>query len=137
MDIAAIRLGLATAVGTIAGVQTQQVVPDSITPPAWSSGEVEIDFNRTFGAGGTGLHEILCKGRLYVSRADATAGQINLDAYLAVTGAKSVKAAIEADLTLGGVCRTLRVERMHGYGQYTVGADEYLGAQFDIRIWAI
>lgn len=135
MDIAAIRAGLATAVGTIPGVQVLPIVPDQVEPPAFSAGEVEIDYNQTFSTGG--LTVLLCKGRLYSSRADNTAGQTNLDAYLAPTGALSIKAAIEADKTLGGVCRTLRVERLHGYGMYQVGGVDYYGAQFDVRIWAI
>jgi len=138
MDIAAIRAAVAAAVGSaMSDVQTFGVVPDRIEAPAFSAGEVEIDYDKTFGPGGTGLQELVCKGRIYASRADVTAGQANLDAYLARTGSRSVKAAVEADRTLGGVCRTLRVERVHGYGRYEVGGVDYYGAQFDIRIWAL
>jgi hypothetical protein len=137
MDIAAIRAALAAAVGTISGIQTFAYVPDQVVAPAFAAGEVELDYNRTFKGGGAGLTELLCKGRLYASRVDPAAGQVSLDSYLAPSGAASIKAAIEADLTLGGTCRTLLVERVHAYGQYTIGADEYYGAQFDVRVWAL
>ena len=136
MDIAAIRAGLAAAVvNSISGMQTMPTVPDRIDPPTFSAGEVEIDYNQTSSVGG--LTVLLCKGRLYSSRADVAAGQANLDGYLAPTGALSIKAAIEADKTLGGACRTLHVERAHGYGRYEVGGVDYYGIQLDVRVWAI
>lgn len=134
MDIAAIRQALANAVGTIAGVQVHPSVPDSITAPAFGAGEVEIDYDQTFHGG---LTVLLCKGRLYHSRAaGADSDQPAMDAYLMPAGPTSIKAAIEADRTLGGVCQALRVERLHGYATYQVGGVDYLGAEFDVRVWA-
>lgn len=135
MDVTAIRTNIATAVGAISGIQTWPFLPDQLLAPAFAAGEVEITYNRTFSVGG--LTELLVKGRLYAGRSDPKTGQNSLDSYLAPTGALSIKAAIEADKTLAGACRTLLVERVHAYGQYMVGADEYYGAQFDVRVWAI
>lgn len=132
-NIAAIRAALAAAVDVIPGVQVFGYVPPQIVPPTFAAGEVEISYDQTFG----GLEELLVKGRLYVSRADDMAGQALLDTFLSHTGASSIKAAIEADKTLGGTARTLRVERLHGYGMWSVAANEYLGAQFDVRVWAL
>jgi len=40
------------------------------------------------------------------------------------------------EVTLGGTARTLRVERARGVGRlYEVGGVDYLGAQFDVRVW--
>jgi hypothetical protein len=135
-DIAAIRAGMANAVKAIAGMQTWPNIPGSIVAPAFASGEVEIDYDKTFRGGAAGLAELVVKGRLYAGTADTPAGQAALDSYLAPSGLLSVKAAIEADLTLGGTCKTLRVERVHSYAIYNVGGTEYYGAQFEVRVWA-
>ena len=46
---------------------------------------------------------------IVLGRMDERAAQGRLDAYVAPSGAQSVKAALEADPTLGGACQTLRV----------------------------
>jgi hypothetical protein len=138
MDIAAIRTAMANAVGAIAGMQHWPIVPGSIVAPAFAAGEVTIDYDRTFKGGqAAGLTEMLVKGRLYAATADTPTGQATLDSFLTPSGALSVKAAIEADLTLAGTVRTLRVERVHGYAVYSVGGTDYYGAQFDVRVWAL
>jgi hypothetical protein len=138
MDVAAIRAAMAAAVGAISGMQHWPYVPGSIVAPAFAAGEVTIDYDKTFRGGqAAGLTEMLVKGRLYAGTADTPSGQSALDSFLAPSGALSVKAAIEADLTLAGTVRTLRVERVHGYAVYTVAGTDYYGAQFDVRVWAL
>lgn len=134
MDLAAIRKNMATAVSGIAGLQALPSLVGAIVAPTWISGEPqEIRYHQTFSTGG--LNEILLVGRIYASRADDLAGQQRLDGFLSPTGATSIPAAIEADLTLAGACRTLVVERAHSYGMWTVGGVDYYGAHLDIRIW--
>lgn len=135
MDVAGIRQGIANAAATIPGLRGIPYLQDSIEPPAFVSGEVTLDFDKTFRRGVAGLVEGLFLGRLYVSRTSDRSGQEKLDGYLLPTGDLSVMAAIEADRTLGGTCKTLHVERVHGYGIYDVGGQSLLGAQFDIRVW--
>lgn len=137
MDIAAIRAALAAAVSAISGMQTWPDIPGAITAPAFAAGEVTIEYDKAFRGGGGGLVELVVKGRLYAAAADVAGGQKTLDGYLATTGPLSVKAAIEADLTLGGTTRTLHVERVHSYALYTVGGIDYYGAQYDVRVWAL
>lgn len=135
MDVAALQAAIANAVGSsIQGIQTHPGVPDSIVAPAFSAGEPDpIEYDETFG----GLVQILFKSRLYAARVDAQAGQAALNGYLGPTGPLSIKAAIQKDRSLGGLSRTLQVERAHGYGAYKVGAEDYYGVQFDVRVWAL
>jgi len=138
MDVAAIRVALANAVSGITGLQHWPYIPGQLVAPAWVAGEVTIDYDRTFRGGqAAGLTEMLIKGRLYAGTADTPTGQAALDAFLAPAGASSIKAAVEADLTLAGTVRTLRVERVHSYAVYTVAGTDYYGAQFDVRVWAL
>lgn len=141
MDVAAVRTGLANAAAVVTYVdpggitRTLRAVPylaDSIQPPTWVSGEVEIEYDLTFGRG---LDVVLVKGRLYTGRGDDLSGQALLDGFLKGSGAGSVKAALEADKTLGGVCKQLHVERVSGYGLYQVAGIDYYGAKFDVKVW--
>jgi len=63
-----------------------------------------------------------------------TIWQNNLDAYLVGDG--SVKAAIEADRTLGGVANTCRVTEMSSYSSLPIGDVLYLAAQFTVEVVA-
>jgi len=135
MDFAGIRAGLATAATNVSGLRGMAFLADSIEPPVWVSGEVEISYDRTFRGGSAGLVEATFTGRLYVSRADDRAGQALLDGYLTPSGSSSIKAALETDVTLGGVCKTLWVERVHGYGLWEVAGTPYMGCQFDVKVW--
>jgi hypothetical protein len=60
---------------------------------------------------------------------------VNLDPYLAGSGARSIKAAIETDTTLGGACGGLQVTRHEGE-QVVVreGQPPALGAEFRVEI---
>lgn len=136
MDVLAVRKGLATAAATVQGLRGASNLTEAINPPVFVSGEVELNYNRTFkGSAGAGLVEAMVTGRLYVCRSDDRSGQQNMDRYLSESGLLSVKAAIELDTTLGGVCSALLVERLHAYGLYSVAGTEYFGAHFDIRVW--
>lgn len=142
MDPSAIRNALAVAVN--AGVVLDGAplaalgrLPDSIDPPVYISGEVQVLYDQVAEGG---YDEIVVTGHLYTSTADDATGQRRLDQLLARTGPTSVKAAIEADLTLGGLATTVLVELANGYRKYRIGALEqpevrYYGARLNIRVW--
>lgn len=62
-------------------------------------------------------------------------GQAAIDAYLSKSGSSSVKAAIEADGTLGGVVDTLVVMRWFDRGLVEVSGLAYWGAKLEVTIW--
>ena len=55
--------------------------------------------------------------------------------FLRPSGPGSIKAALEADRTLGGLVDALVVAKRFGYGVYDVGGIDYLGARFTVRVW--
>jgi hypothetical protein len=71
-----------------------------------------------------------------VARADEETAQQYLDAYCASSGAGSVKAAIEGDVTLGGAAQTTRVTDLTSYQVLAVGETQYLAATFSVSIIA-
>lgn len=126
-----IRTGLATRLATITGLRTHATLPDQVNPPCALVQPDGIDFDATMGRG---LDKYRLTVRLLVARASERAAQGALDAYLAPTGAGSVKAAIEGDITLGGIVDATRVTRATGYGVYEVGGVPYLGCDFAIEV---
>jgi hypothetical protein len=69
-----------------------------------------------------------------VQRFTERSGQNELDKYLAGSGAYSIKAAIESDLTLGGACNTLRVTSAEA-GNYASGDIEFLSYRYRLTVW--
>jgi len=137
MDIQAIQQGLAAAAATITGLRGYPSLIDAINPPAFAPVELELSYDRTFQAGAYGMVETLFSCGLYVSRGDSDAGRAALVGYLAPTGPTSIKAALEANRSLGGTAKNLEVERVRGaYRLYTIGLTDYLGAVFDVRVWS-
>lgn len=134
MDIEAIQQGLANAAGTIAGLRAYPKLPDSINPPTFAVVEFELDYHGTFSPA-RGLTQLAFTCGVY--NTDSDAGRKQLLPFLAETGASSIPAALEADKTLGGVARTLVVQRVRGaYRLYEVGDTPYLGAMIDVKVWA-
>ncbi|MFC7380890.1 hypothetical protein [Sphaerisporangium rhizosphaerae] len=138
MDVGAIRKALADVVrDEIPSLNCFGYVPDDVPEPCFYSGEVEIDFDKTFGRG---MDEIAVTCRLLVSRADDRSGQEALDKYLAGSGPDSIKQAIETgrgapgQSALGGLADDLHVQRVQAYRQYLVGDRTYYGAEIVVRI---
>ncbi len=141
MDIQAVQVGLANAADNITGVRSYPTLPDAITPSStgvvFAVTEFALDYNQTMrGNSSIGMVETLFSCGVYAMRSD-DAGRANLVNFLAPAGALSVKAALEADRTLGGACTTLIVERVRGaYRLYNIGSTEFLGAVIDVRVWS-
>lgn len=134
MDIQAIQQGLATAAATITGLNAYPSLPEAINPPTFAPIEVEGTYHRTFSA--SNLTEMLFTCGIYTSRGNSATGRAALVGYLAPSGSSSILAALESDKTLGGVAKTLVVERVRGaYRLYEIAGVNYLGANFDVRVW--
>jgi len=128
-----LRTALATQLATIRGLRTAATVPDNPAPPVAVIVPVNVEYDTSFGRGtDTYTSSVL----LIVGRMSERAAQTTLDAYINPTGATSIKAAINADPTLGGACQSARVTNMVNYGSLIVGDTEYLSADFQITIYA-
>lgn len=130
-NVTTLRNALATSMGTISGLRTSATVPDNPRPPiaVVMPDRIVYDLNANRGAD-TFFFTIL----LIVARADDRAAQNNLDKFL--VGESSVKAAVEADRTLGGAANTCRVTEMSAYTSLPIGEVLYLSAQFTVEVYA-
>jgi hypothetical protein len=101
-----VRTGLGTALDTIAGLRVFDYVPDSLSPPAAVVEPLEVDYEWAMQRGLDFYRAFIL---VIVGRMSDRSSQDRLDAYVAGSGASSVKAALEANRTLGGACSTLQV----------------------------
>lgn len=130
-SVSTIRTALASSMNTISGLRTSATVPDAPRPPQAIVMPDRIDYDLNMMRGADRFYFTII---LLVARADDRAAQNNLDAY--ITGTGSIKAAVEADRTLGGVVDTVRVTQMRNYAAVSVGEVLYLGAEFDVEVVA-
>ena len=158
-DIPAIREAIATALATLPGLRTFAYIPDTVPTPAAIVGAPEVDFDLVMARG---ADTIRLPVRVLVGRADDRRAQIALDTFFETdTGSirltdeagvylvtetgvpivieatsASVKSVIEADPTLGGAAMSCRVTRAGGYGAYTIGGVDLLGAEWLVEVIA-
>ena len=67
-------------------------------------------------------------------RFDTASNQALLDGL--ISGSGSVRALIEGDVTLGGACSTCQVTQMTSYGLLTANETDYIGANFQVEVYA-
>lgn len=137
-SLAAIREALAAALRTIDDLQVSAYMlanpttPSAHVVPGGSAGDIE--YHQAFG---DGVESWPITVQVFVALSSDIGSQINLDEYIASSGARSVKAAIEADPTLGGAVHDLIVLSCSGYRTFVFeGRPPLLGAEFHIRIQA-
>jgi hypothetical protein len=129
-----IRSGLATRVATVTSLmgRTHSTIPDKMPQPPWAIVMVPSwDYHQPHGritAEVLILAAPLGKGQ---ERA-----QDKLDAYLDEDSSESIKAAIEAEPTLGGVAQDCIVSGWSEYGDVEVNGVSFLGAVLKVEVVA-
>jgi hypothetical protein len=132
--VSAIRQGLAERANTIPGLRAYPTVLDQMnTPCLFVFGPERIRYDSTMARGSD---EFTFPLRLYVARVDEKGAQDRLDAYCSPIGDQSVKAAIEADASLGGRVDFADVREARNYGPYQSGQVTYLGVEFNVFVIA-
>jgi hypothetical protein len=99
-----VATGIKNRLATISGLRTFNYQPEQLNPPVAFPALTSVEYHRAFKGGDVlmnwNVHVVV--GRYTDSRAYAL-----LDEYLSYDGAKSIRAVLEGDKTLGGVCETL------------------------------
>ena len=126
-----VRDGLKTRLQTITGLRVYDLIPDTVTPPAAVVGQLDLTFDIN---NARGLDQANCDVMVIVQRLSERVAQDKLDAFLAGSGAGSIKAAIEGDRTLGGAVNTLRVISAEG-GTYESAGALFLSYRYRLTIW--
>lgn len=136
MNVSAIRNGLKARLDTIPDVTAYARPPKSINLPAvvvrpTSGGAISYDATMADGS-----HNLNFLVTVLVTDQIEDLGQEQLDDYLATTGSKSVRAAVETDDTLGGVVHFSRVAGVADYGEIEYAGIPYIGADFLVEVTA-
>ena len=126
----AIREGIAAALQTIPDLQVYARPPGSIVVPAGVVRRRGTQFDVSF----DGLVDTGWAVTVFVSFANTDVGTEALDEYLSPTGDLSIKAAVEADPTLGGVVDYARVPSAEGEKVTNYAGTDYLSVEFVIEI---
>lgn len=130
MTVAAIATALDTRLSTISGLRVYPFVPDSIVPPAAVIGVPSVEFD-TYSGTSPALETWTV--HVLVGRASDRTAFTDLAAYLAKSGTKSVRAALEGDPTLGGLATARLVRAIPS--TVTVAGTDYLAATFDVEVY--
>jgi hypothetical protein len=133
VDLDTVITALGAALGSTSGLglRTYTHVPDQIAIPCIVVVPDSISYPMTERRA---MDVITLHATVYVSRADDRGGQAKLLPYLDSSGATSVRAAIEADVTLGGTVHWARVTGWERIGQWEYGGVQYYGAQAVVEV---
>jgi hypothetical protein len=123
--------GLKTRLATISGLRTFNYQPEQINPPIGFPVLEGIKYHGAFAGGDvvTDWSVVVIVGRYTDARAFVT-----LDDYLSYSGAKSVRAALEGDLTLGGVVSTMMVSNGASISPESQEGAEFLMVRFTCQV---
>lgn len=136
MTIQALRSGIAARVATINGLGAYDTIPANPQAPCVLVQLTGADYDLAMADGGMIVRFELMLLACQIGTAYDVA-QAAVDQYLGATGALSIKAAVEADVTLGGTAYTARVTGWTDYGTIVVGGTEYMGARLSVEAWPV
>lgn len=128
-----LRSGLKTRLATITGLRPTATYMEDVNPPAAMVLPVSAEFDVDMSADDTYQFDIC----VFVNGADLNRAQTAIDAYLSRSGANSIKVAIEADPTLGGVADSVKVRGFREYAmKQDVGGRPVLEAKVQVEVYA-
>lgn len=129
-----VRANLKTALQSISGLRVFDYVPDSTNVPTNNAfaivGQLNMNYDYTLNRG---FDSATCNIIVIVGRMSEKDGQARLDGLLQSSGSTSIKAAVEADKTLGGAVQTLRVVSASP-GTITSANIDYLSYQYAVEL---
>ena len=129
-----VKDGLKVRIETISGLRAFDYQPDQVNPPFAFPTLDEIRYHQTgMGSGGVVMDFTVT---VVVYRQSERVAQDELDKYTAFSGAQSVRAAIEADRTLGGVCDDLIVGSSSNFTNLDANDTTYLTMDFKVTVYA-
>jgi len=134
-SLADIRAGIAANCSAVSGIQVSPyLLANPTTPSAHIFPEPTdpIEYDVTMGRG---TDKIILIVQVFVAFTTDIGSQVSLDEYLAGSGARSFKQAIESDPTLNATGEDLRVTGVTRYQRYVLpSGGECLAADFRVQV---
>jgi hypothetical protein len=126
-----VATGLATNLATITGLRTSAYQPEQLNTPLAFPTLNTVTYHKAMGGGDVTMDWTIT---VLVGRYTDRTAFATLDGYLSYSGATSVRAAIESDRTLGGVCQTLVVSSAADISSVNAADAEFLQIQFTVQV---
>lgn len=128
-----IATAIETALKTIDGLRTTPFLSDSVNPPVAMVGIQDIDYHGSFASGDI-QHTFTIY--LILRRASERAGLEAMENYMSNDGAMSIRTALEADQTLGGVVDTSVLKSSGPPASIAIGGVPYISVPFTVIVHA-
>jgi hypothetical protein len=136
-EIEAIAEALESAIATIPTLRAHKEQPDSVQVTVGKGAAYPIpregSYHEAFDDGEMTTWDVIVLAA--PSSVGYARGQAAINPYVSREGTSSVKAAIEADGTLGGVVDCLSVTRWYDRGLIEVNDVAYWGVKLETQIW--
>lgn len=124
---------LSMALAAVPGLRVADHLPEGINPPMAIIQVQSVTYHRAMRGG---LSEWQYLVAVVSGRMGDRSAQRLLDGWMAYDGSQSIRAAIEADPTLNGICQTLLVADMVSVRPLSQGDAEYLSCEFNVTVHA-
>lgn len=129
--VSQVAIGLANRLSTISGLRVSTYQPEQLNPPFAYPQINRIEYHRAYGGGDVVMDWTV---HVVVGRWLDRTAHAALDDYLSYSGAKSIRAAIEGDTSLGGVCSTLIVRSGLDISSLDANGAEFLQIQLQVEV---
>ena len=126
-----VATGLATNLSTITGLRTSSYQPEQLNTPLAFPILNTVTYHKAMGGGDVTMDWTIT---VLVGRYTDRTAFATLDGYLSYSGATSIRAAIESDKMLGGVCQTLVVSSAADISSVNAADAEFLQIQFTVQV---
>lgn len=134
--VSAVRDALASRLGTITGLNVYSTFPAVPQAPCVIVQPTTGDYDLSLANGGETMNFDLVLLAIQIASPFDVA-QDAIDPYLDRSGSTSLRATINADVSLGGTVHTCRVKGWQNYGTINLGGSEYLGAKLAVEVWPL
>jgi hypothetical protein len=129
--ITQVATGLQTNLSTITGLRASAYQPEQLNPPMAYPVLTTVNYHRAFQGGDVIMDWVI---HVVVGRYTDRTAHAAMDDYLSYSGSKSIRAALESDLTLGGVSQTLVVSSAADIRSLNSADAEFLEIQFTVQV---
>lgn len=131
--VSQVQTGIKNRLATISGLRAFEYQPDNYTTFPFSFNQLNsVEYHRAF-QGGNVVYDFTIF--VIVGRVSERTAQASLDGFLSYSGASSVRAAIEGDLTLGGIVDSVVINRSTSIRGLTIGDAEYLSIEISLLVY--
>ena len=128
-----IQTALGVRLATVSGLRVADHLPEQVNPPMAVIQIQSVTYHRAM-AGGLSEWQFVIS--CVAGRMGDRPAQITLDGWMSYAGGQSIRAAIEADKTLGGNSSTLKVGDMVAVRPLSIGDAAYLTCEFNVTVHA-